>query len=68
MIKITPFNVNTKAAYNQAMEHLLEHSNRDYKILQKTLNEPQKTQQAPKIVSNFAEGLKNFFEQGMMKF
>ncbi len=64
MIKVTP---KVQTAYNKAVGLLLEHSDRDYRNLQLAI----KAQQMPKEPvkgpnMTFAEGLKNFLENGMM--
>ena len=67
MIKVTP---KIQTQYRKAIANLIEQSDRDYRNLQlaaKAAQAPKAPVEVPK--TSFAEGLKNFFENGMiMKF
>ena len=65
MIKVTP---KIQTAYTRTLSLLLEHSNKDYRNLQlarkAALQQPKEQLKGPNMT--FAEGLKNFLENGMM--
>lgn len=55
-----------KLAYNQAMANLLEQSDKDYVNLMHYKKSVSKPSDKLAKVKSFAEGLKNFFEKGVM--